>query len=188
MVEMTETANILRNATPESLVIIDEIGRGTSTFDGLALATSIATFLVNNCASNSLFATHYFELTNLASQNLRIHNVHVSARKYGEKVIFLHTIKDGPASQSYGIEVAGLAGIPAAVINGAKKHLSKLELVRVDANGQKDLFMKPETPPQPLEKNSDRILKIISSLQLDDLSPREAQSILYEIIELFNSS
>ncbi|WP_022956795.1 DNA mismatch repair protein MutS [Perlucidibaca piscinae] len=127
MVEMTEAANILHNATPDSLVIMDEIGRGTSTFDGLSLAWAAAAWLARERRALTLFATHYFELTALADQLDGVANVHLSAAEHDGRVVFLHSVKDGPASQSYGLAVAQLAGIPAAVIDAARDKLRQLE-------------------------------------------------------------
>ena len=120
MVEMSETANILHNATVNSLVLMDEIGRGTSTFDGLSLAWACADYLAKEIKAYTLFATHYFELTTLADEQKTITNVHLDAIEHGDKIIFMHAVKDGPASQSYGLQVASLAGVPRSVIEKAK--------------------------------------------------------------------
>jgi DNA mismatch repair protein MutS len=127
MVEMTETANILNNATAHSLVLMDEVGRGTSTFDGLSLAWSSATFLAQQIKSYSLFATHYFEMTQLADDYDNCINVHLSATEHEDKIIFLHNVLEGAASQSYGLQVARLAGVPESVIQLARQILTKLE-------------------------------------------------------------
>ena len=127
MVEMTETANILHNATSNSLVLMDEIGRGTSTFDGLSLAYATAEYLVEKVQAMTLFATHYFELTQLADSLATVVNVHLDATEHGDNIIFLHRVKEGPASQSYGLQVAKLAGIPQPVIVQAKSKLQQLE-------------------------------------------------------------
>jgi DNA mismatch repair protein MutS len=127
MVEMTETANILHNATSQSLVLMDEIGRGTSTFDGLSLAWSCAHYLAQGVRSFTLFATHYFELTSLTDEISSVHNVHLDAAEHGDKIIFLHSVQPGPANQSYGIAVAQLAGVPRSVISRAKEKLQELE-------------------------------------------------------------
>ncbi len=123
MVEMTETANILHNATAQSLVLLDEIGRGTSTFDGLALAWACAKQLLEKNRSYTLFATHYFELTRLAEEFKQAANVHLDAVEYGNGIVFLHSVEEGPASQSYGLQVAQLAGIPKSVVAAAKRKL-----------------------------------------------------------------
>lgn len=138
MVEMTETANILRHATPESLVLIDEIGRGTSTYDGLSLAMAVAEHLADKNQSYTFFSTHYFELTELPQAFPVIENVHLSARLHGEEIIFMHALQAGPASQSYGLQVARLAGVPSEVIEQAKRHLNQLE---------KTAHLLPQAPP-----------------------------------------
>ncbi|HNW78176.1 MAG TPA: DNA mismatch repair protein MutS, partial [Candidatus Competibacteraceae bacterium] len=127
MVEMSEAANILHNATPRSLVLIDEIGRGTSTFDGLALAWACAAHLAGTVRAFTLFATHYFELTRLPDEHPGIANVHLDALEHGEHIVFLHEVRDGPASRSYGLQVAALAGVPAVVIQQARQRLRLLE-------------------------------------------------------------
>ncbi|MGR9052729.1 MAG: DNA mismatch repair protein MutS, partial [Gammaproteobacteria bacterium] len=127
MVEMSETANILHNATDRSLILMDEIGRGTSTFDGLSLAWACADHLAKETQAFTLFATHYFELTTLSDEQRSIHNVHLDAMEHGDKIVFLHAVKDGPASQSYGLQVASLAGVPAQVVDKARAKLQHLE-------------------------------------------------------------
>ena len=129
---MTETANILHNATENSLVLLDEIGRGTSTFDGLALAWAIARQLIAKTQCHTLFATHYFELTQLAQEFRQVANVHLDAVEHRDHIVFLHSVEEGPASQSYGLQVAQLAGVPAAVIQQAKKRLLQLEQQGMD--------------------------------------------------------
>lgn len=174
MVEMTETANILHNATAQSLVLMDEIGRGTSTFDGLSLAFACAEFLGKEVKALTLFATHYFELTALADAISTIHNVHFAATEHQDKIIFLHTIHPGPANQSYGIQVAQLAGVPRKVIQLAKQKLKTLESTYIAKPMQQDLF-------QVLEQPDDHdIIKKIKTLDMDDLSPREALALLFE--------
>src|SRR5690606_4524754 len=127
MVEMTEAANILHNATPRSLVLMDEIGRGTSTFDGLSLAWACAVHLCTKVRAMTLFATHYFELTALPDDYPGVANVHLDATEHGDSIVFLHAVKPGPANQSYGLQVAQLAGIPAEVISSARAKLRQLE-------------------------------------------------------------
>ncbi len=127
MVEMSETANILHNATASSLVLMDEIGRGTSTYDGLALAWASAVYLARKVGAYTLFATHYFELTRLAEQEPTVANVHLQAVEHKDRIVFLHAVQAGPASQSYGLQVAALAGVPATVLQQARKHLALLE-------------------------------------------------------------
>ncbi len=130
MLEMTETANILNNATDKSLVLMDEVGRGTSTFDGLSLAWACAAFIANKIRAFTLFATHYFELTSLAAEAPGVVNVHVEAVEHGETLVFLHSVKEGPANQSYGLQVAALAGIPKSVTAQARRYLTELERER----------------------------------------------------------
>jgi DNA mismatch repair protein MutS len=183
MVEMTEAAAILQRATPNSLVIVDEIGRGTSTFDGLALATAIARRLIAKAQSLTLFATHYFELTELANDFATCINQHVSVVEHGDKVVFLHEVKAGPASRSYGIDVAKLAGMPAEVIRDARRELERLEKERTHSAPQADLF---SASPVAVEDDSlpSPLIAALSTLDADDLSPREAHAKLAELIEL----
>src|SRR6202044_1281272 len=149
MLEMTETANILNNATAKSLVLMDEVGRGTSTFDGLSLAWACAAFIANKIRAFTLFATHYFELTSLAGEAPGVVNVHVEAVEHGETLVFLHSVKDGPANQSYGLQVAALAGIPGDVTADARRYLTELERERdalrhsVSLRSQLPLFSPP---------------------------------------------
>ncbi len=174
MVEMTETANILRHATSASLVLLDEIGRGTSTFDGLSLAWATAECLALERHALTLFATHYFELTQLAHDLPGVFNVHLSAARHGDGVVFLHSVREGPASQSYGLEVARLAGVPVSVIQRAQQHLARLEAGRVATNvsPQSDLFAAP--PPNPLQT-------ALARIDPDAMSPREALLTLYKL-------
>jgi len=179
MVEMTEAANILRNATEQSLVLVDEIGRGTSTFDGLALAFAIARHLLTHNRSYTLFATHYFELTHLVEEFQQAANLHFTAVEHKQRIVFLHQIQEGPASQSYGLHVAALAGVPASVIRSARKILTKLEREASNRNPQKSLFDDIEkndnpTPPHPL-------LTYCRQLDPDHLSPKDALEQLYLI-------
>ncbi|HQV16565.1 MAG TPA: DNA mismatch repair protein MutS, partial [Denitromonas sp.] len=139
MVEMTEAAAILHGATEHSLVLMDEIGRGTSTFDGLALAFAIARQLLEKNRSLTLFATHYFELTRVNVDYPECANVHLDAVEHGHRIVFMHAVEDGPASQSYGIEVAALAGIPPAVVRDARRRLRVLENQSVGSSSQPDL-------------------------------------------------
>ena len=175
MVEMTETANILHNATDKSLVLLDEIGRGTSTYDGLALAFATAQHLAETQRAFTLFATHYFELTALANSLPATANVHLTAAEYKEEVVFLHEVKPGPASRSYGIQVARLAGVPAAVIAKARARLDELEAAAVNAS-QGDLFV--QTPPT---EGVDPIRKRLEELDPDSLTPRQALDLVFEL-------
>jgi len=179
MVEMVETANILHNATESSLVLMDEIGRGTSTFDGLALAWAVAAELALKLRANTLFATHYFELTRLATDHEGIANVHLDAREHGERIVFLHTVREGPASQSYGIQVARLAGVPGKVIDQAGKHLDRLERESRDSTSpQLGLFA--ARPMEQAEEAPHPLLKALQDLDPDTLSPREALEWIYQ--------
>lgn len=150
MVEMTETANILHNATAQSLVLMDEIGRGTSTFDGLALAWATAERLARDQRAYTLFATHYFEMTALPEQCPGASNVHLDAVEHGERIVFLHAVKPGPASQSYGLQVAALAGVPGPVLEAAREKLRALEEESSRQRAEPDqlsLFAEPAPPP-----------------------------------------
>jgi DNA mismatch repair protein MutS len=181
MVEMTEAANILHNATDKSLVLVDEIGRGTSTFDGLALAYAIARHLLENNRSYTLFATHYFELTRLAEEYKQLANVHLAAIEHQHRIVFLHSVNEGAASQSYGLQVAALAGVPGSVIRNAKKQLVKLEQQSAAQNPQGDLFaVSPETP----EPEEHPLLSAIRDMQPDDLSPKVALEKIYQLKKL----
>jgi DNA mismatch repair protein MutS len=183
MVEMTEAAAILNQATDSSLVLMDEIGRGTSTFDGLALAAAIARELVEKNRSFTLFATHYFELTQLADTVPEVANVHVAAAEARGKVVFLHEVRDGPASQSYGLAVAQLAGIAPAVVRRARALLVQLEERAAGARPQLDLFS--AAAPAPAAE-VDVLRARLASLDIDALSPRQALELLYELKRLAN--
>jgi DNA mismatch repair protein MutS len=185
MLEMTEAAQILHAATPHSLVLMDEIGRGTSTFDGLALAGGIAAYLHNKTQAFTLFATHYFELTEFPTKHHGAVNVHVSAVESGADIVFLHYIEAGPASRSYGIAVAKLAGVPAAVVNHARHALSALEQQQTDARAQVDLFAPPPELPAP---EASLIEKSLAALDPDALTPREALDALYQLKKLLTKA
>ncbi|MDP2783056.1 MAG: DNA mismatch repair protein MutS [Sulfurimicrobium sp.] len=176
MVEMTETANILHNATENSLVLLDEIGRGTSTFDGLALAWAIARQLIIKTQCHTLFATHYFELTQLAQEFRQVANVHLDAVEHRDHIVFLHSVEEGPASQSYGLQVAQLAGVPATVIQQAKKRLLQLEQQGMTASPQGDLFA---TAPMAAEENP--ALEALRHTTPDELSPKAALELIYQL-------
>ncbi len=185
MVEMTEAAAILHGATEKSLVLMDEIGRGTSTFDGLALAFAIARHLIEKNRAYTLFATHYFELTRLAHDYPECANVHLDAVEHAHTIVFLHAVEEGPASQSYGIQVAALAGVPAAVIRDAKRRLLQLEnreASRDAAGPQPDLFAPPlAVSPEPTFAEPHPALEALRELDPDALSPREALERLYQL-------
>lgn len=179
MVEMTETANILHNATPQSLVLLDEIGRGTSTFDGLALAWATAEALCTSLRAFSLFATHYFEMTALPEQYPTAANVHLQAAEHGESIVFLHRVQSGPASQSYGLQVAALAGVPSSVLAAAKAKLAHLES-REGQAPQLPLFT-PQEPTPEVDQSAEPIRQKLQAIDPNDLSPRQAQTLLYEL-------
>jgi len=183
MVEMTEAANILNNATANSLVLMDEIGRGTSTFDGLALAWACADHLAQKSGAFTLFATHYFELTQLPEHYDNIHNVHLDAVEHGEDIIFMHRVKPGPANQSYGLQVAKLAGIPKAAILLAKRKLKLLEQQSSQSGPQIDLFTDTNEP----EPDQHPALEQLESMTLDDMTPRQALDTLYQLKTLLDS-
>jgi DNA mismatch repair protein MutS len=181
MLEMLEAAQILHSATPQSLVLMDEIGRGTSTFDGLALASAIATQLHDKTQAFTLFATHYFELTEFPATHHAALNVHVSATESGRDIVFLHEIQSGPASKSYGIQVARLAGMPAAVVNQARHTLDALESQATQAQAQVDLFAAPPAIESIADSTVEAWAKAINP---DELSPREALEALYQLKKL----
>ncbi|HRB20686.1 MAG TPA: DNA mismatch repair protein MutS, partial [Nitrosomonas sp.] len=183
MVEMTETANILHNATPQSLVLMDEVGRGTSTFDGLALAFAIVRHLVTQNRSLTLFATHYFELTKLAEEFDQISNVHLSAAEYKNRIVFLHKVTNGPASQSYGLQVAALAGVPVNVIKVARNHLVQLEQGNIQKGVQPDLFSVsyPESELSVEDKQNKQVMEMLENLVPDELTPKQALEKIYAL-------
>ena len=182
MLEMTEAAAIVHGATEHSLVLMDEIGRGTSTFDGLALASAIAAHLHDRNRSFTLFATHYFELTEFPARHAQAINVHVSAVESGEQIVFLHEIEAGPASRSYGVQVARLAGMPASLVRQARHTLEALEALQHAGNAQVDLFaaapaLAPAAAPPALQA-------ALAAIDPDSLTPREALDALYRLKNL----
>lgn len=189
MVEMTESAAILNGATPHSLVLMDEVGRGTSTFDGLALAWAIARHLIETTKSFTLFATHYFELTQLPETHPTAANVHLSAVEHKDSIVFLHAVQPGPASQSYGLQVAQLAGVPQAVIKAARKHLAALEAHSVQSTPQFDLFAsgiidqydETQDDEPALSGAVTALTDALMEINPDTLSPREALDALYRL-------
>ncbi|HKO89025.1 MAG TPA: DNA mismatch repair protein MutS, partial [Burkholderiales bacterium] len=183
MVEMTESANILHNATENSLVLMDEVGRGTSTFDGLALAWAIARHLLERNRAYTLFATHYFELTQLAQEFREAANVHLDAVEHKDRIVFLHALEEGPASQSYGLQVAALAGVPGAVVRAAKRHLQLLERQSLSKGGQPDLFV-ANAIAEPMEAEPHPVVDTLADINPDELSPREALELLYKLKKL----
>src|SRR5579859_328143 len=192
MLEMTETANILNNATEQSLVLMDEVGRGTSTFDGLSLAWACAAFIATKIRAFTLFATHYFELTSLAGEAPGVVNVHVEAVEHGDRLVFLHSVKEGPANQSYGLQVAALAGIPKSVTAQARRYLVELERER-DAlrsrsspQGELPLFASTAAAAHaaaaPAQESA--VLKALRAVDPNTLSPRDALDLLFRLQQL----
>jgi DNA mismatch repair protein MutS len=199
MVEMTEAANILNNATDKSLILMDEIGRGTSTFDGLSLAWAVARHIARVNRSFTLFATHYFELTSLSQEIDGIANVHLDATEHRNGIVFLHAVKEGPASRSYGLAVAQLAGVPREVIAAAREYLALLEKGGAHASPdsapgrgrgrtqtstpQAQLPLEPPGPPPP----DPRLLELeaaLNAVNADELSPRAALDLVYKLSAL----
>jgi DNA mismatch repair protein MutS len=181
MVEMTETANILNSATRASLVLMDEVGRGTSTFDGLSLAWAAARHIAQKIGAFTLFATHYFELTTLPEELPACRNVHLDATEHGRELIFLHSVKPGPASQSYGLHVAELAGVPRDVVDRAREYLRQLEKhqqTMLPASPQTELRFAPE--PAALSAEQRQVIERLAELDVDSLAPRAALELLYE--------
>ena len=182
MVEMTEAANILNNATRDSLVLMDEIGRGTSTFDGLSLAWACARHLGRETGAFTLFATHYFELTALAEELPACANVHLDATEHGDQLVFLHAVKEGPANQSYGLQVARLAGVPKPVISEARRYLQELE--------RREHATRPPSPQQefslepPANETESALRRMLDGVDPESLSPRAALDVLFRLKEL----
>ncbi len=182
MVEMQETADILHNATAQSLVLMDEIGRGTGTYDGLSLAQAAAEELAASVGSFTLFATHYFELTALAESNPSLQNIHLDATEHGDDLIFLHRVKPGPANRSYGLQVARLAGVPPTVLKRAQQRLLALEAQsesRPESIPQLSLFSAPQSEPEP-----SRLEQALEAMDPDSLTPRQALDQLYALKKL----
>ncbi len=185
MVEMTESAAILHHATESSLVLMDEVGRGTSTFDGMALAFAICRYLLGKNRCLTLFATHYFELTLLANEYADLANVHLDAIEHGERIVFLHAVEEGPANQSYGIQVAALAGIPAAVVKAARRQLREFEQRASINPSQPDLFATAlADAAEAREPTTHPAVERLQSIDPDRLTPREALDALYELRSL----
>jgi len=183
MVEMTETANILHNATTESLVLMDEIGRGTSTYDGLSLAWSAAEYLAQKIEAMTLFATHYFELTQLPELMSNVENVHLDAIEHGDTIVFMHAVQEGAASKSYGLQVAALAGVPVTVIAAAKHKLHHLE--SRDTNSEVDPMTTSNQQSMVFDEPVNSALyDALDKIHPDELSPRQALDILYELKRL----
>jgi DNA mismatch repair protein MutS len=201
MVEMTEAANILHNATARSLILMDEIGRGTSTFDGLSLAWAVARHIATHIKAFTLFATHYFELTSLATEIEACANVHLDATEHGDGIVFLHAVKDGPANRSYGLQVAQLAGVPREVITQARRYLEALESDR-DRQGtgsetgpqaaQRELPLfaasqaLPRTSVADAPGAADPLRSALEAVDPDELSPKAALETLYRLRALLS--
>jgi DNA mismatch repair protein MutS len=202
MVEMTEAANILNNATANSLVLMDEIGRGTSTFDGLSLAWAFAEHLACQKKAYTLFATHYFELTSLAQRIENIANVHINAVEHGDKIVFLHSVEEGPANQSYGLQVAQLAGVNKEIIQSARKKMQDLEHEKGNTaplqqneigetlaldlafNGINETPIVPASPPPMIDSQAQKIKDKLQNIDPNDLSPRDALDMLYQLKQM----
>ena len=193
MVEMTETANILNHASAKSLIILDEIGRGTSTFDGLSIAWATAEHILDKLGAKTLFATHYHEMTELEKLNEGVTNLHITVREWNQKIVFLRRIEKGAADQSYGIHVAQLAGLPGILIRRAREILANLEKNELDTTGAPRLARKTETPPPPEPRQTQLslfgpepspVLDELRDLAPDELSPRQALEVLYRWKEL----
>jgi DNA mismatch repair protein MutS len=193
MVEMTETANILNNATERSLILMDEIGRGTSTYDGLALAWATARHIATKVRAFTLFATHYFELTAMAEDTDGVRNVHLDATEHGDGIVFLHAVKPGPANRSYGLAVAQLAGVPREVITQAKRHLERLEAGQSGATpaarapspqAELPLFATSASTAPPaivVDPIATKLRDAVTALDPDALTPRAALDALYHL-------
>jgi DNA mismatch repair protein MutS len=207
MVEMTETANILHNASAHSLVLMDEIGRGTSTFDGLSLAYAVARHMAERLRACTLFATHYFELTSLAEEIEGCANVHLDATEHGDCLVFLHAVREGPANRSFGLQVAQLAGVPREVIVEARRYMAQLEAGSL-ANRRAGTAAQPElplfaasaplaapappepvpaTPVAPVAPPHDELRSRLAAIEPDELTPRRALELLYELRQLARS-
>ena len=201
MVEMTEMANILHQATAQSLVLIDEIGRGTSTYDGLSLAWACAEWLAKKTQSLTLFATHYFELTSLPSQLKGVANVHLDAREHNDTIVFMHSVQEGAASKSYGLAVAALAGVPKPVITMAKQRLAHLEELSAHTRNVNDSPQADLLFAEPISQNSAEISplaevklpeespleKALAEIEPDELAPRQALEALYQLKKILKS-
>ena len=180
MVEMTETATILNNATAQSLVLMDEIGRGTSTFDGLSLAWAAAHYMGETARAFTLFATHYFELTALAEELHGCANVHLDATEHSGQLVFLHAVKPGPANQSYGLQVAQLAGVPAAVIRRARRYLTHLEAAPAGNSPQGQLDLRAVDVSESADP-ADPLRELLDEANPDEMTPRDALQLLYRL-------
>jgi DNA mismatch repair protein MutS len=183
MVEMTETAGILHGATEHSLILMDEIGRGTSTFDGISIAWAVARHMAEKTRAYTLFATHYFELTQLNQEYKTLANVHLDAVETSAGLTFLHAVEDGPASQSYGLQVAKLAGVPGQIINAARRKLVMLENQQITPSNQGDLFAQT-APAMQVEPPASPALERLAEIDPDELTPKQALEALYALRRL----
>ena len=181
MVEMTETANILHNATEKSLVLMDEIGRGTSTYDGLSLAWACAEHLALKVKALTLFATHYFELTSLVDELSGCENVHLDAVEHGDSLVFLHKVKPGTVNKSYGLQVATLAGVPREVVERAKDKLDHLEQTPSESTSTPPAS---KTEERLKESQREKLEAFIQDMRPDELSPRDALDLIYQLKKL----
>jgi len=190
MVEMTETANILNNATNRSLILLDEVGRGTSTFDGISIAWAVVEYIARELKARTLFATHYHELTELSLTLDCIRNLNVAVKEWGDEIIFLRRIEEGTADKSYGIQVARLAGLPAETIDRAREILSNLETSELNELGAPKLAYAPEQGPSPASKvgqldlfatQADPVMKELLGLDVLSMTPIEALNKLFEM-------
>ncbi|NVK23700.1 MAG: DNA mismatch repair protein MutS [Gammaproteobacteria bacterium] len=190
MVEMTETANIMHNATKHSLVLMDEIGRGTSTYDGLSLAWASADYLATKIKSLTLFATHYFELTEFAELQENVVNIHLDAHEHGDDIVFMHAVQEGAASKSFGIQVAKLAGLPNEVLNFAKLKLQQLEQHHQDNQQDSKTTLSEVTSSQQqmslMNSSQSEVADIINKTDLDELSPRQAWQLINQLKQILN--
>ncbi|MDH4027848.1 MAG: DNA mismatch repair protein MutS, partial [Nitrospirota bacterium] len=190
MVEMTETANILNNATSRSLILLDEVGRGTSTFDGISIAWAVVEYIARELKARTLFATHYHELTELSLTLDCIRNLNVAVKEWGDEIIFLRRIEEGTADKSYGIQVARLAGLPAETIDRAREILSNLETSELNELGAPKLAYAPDQGPSPASKagqldlfatQADPVMKELLGLDVLSMTPIEALNKLFEM-------
>lgn len=186
MVEMTETANILHNASEHSLVLMDEIGRGTSTYDGLSLAWACAEYINNTINAFTLFATHYFELTQLAENTEGMCNVHLNAIEHNDTIKFMHNVQQGAASKSYGLQVAQLAGVPEHVIQVAKQKLTTLETQpiavdtsKTDSASETNAASLVEPVQLALDNSHQALIDTLDQISADELSPKQALDFIY---------
>jgi DNA mismatch repair protein MutS len=187
MVEMTETANILHNATHHSLVLMDEIGRGTSTFDGLSLAWACAEYLAAKIGAYTLFSTHYFELTRLPELFHNMSNIHLAAVEQDDKLIFMYTVKDGPANKSYGLQVALLAGVPKPVVKQARIRLKQLEEQQLQMTAQQ-AELQFSSPPTPTVVAPHPVIDKLKTISAEDLTPRQALELIYQLHALLKEA